>query len=141
MAIGQAEITPPVSVGQTLMVETQEVQQGRVKIMRMDFVFDRLIAEFVRQAVAKTALDAATRAPRGKPKVIVIAPVVLVVDGRTPEFSGPDDQGFIKQTALFQIGDQARNREIALRRQLRVPFLDLRMLIPESKVELNESHA
>ena len=53
--IGQAEISAGVVESQSFVVQTEQVQNGRVPIMDVDGVFDRLIAEIVSRTVAGTS--------------------------------------------------------------------------------------
>src|SRR5256885_976252 len=76
-ALGQGEtlaITPPcnisepitpavVEVSQLLVVHTQQVKHGRVKVVDADAVFHGLVADFVRLAVTHTAFDTRARHP------------------------------------------------------------------------------
>ena len=45
--VGQAEVAAAETVGQALVVQSHQVQNGRVEIVDVDFVFGGVPAEFV----------------------------------------------------------------------------------------------
>ena len=51
MNIGQAEIAAGVAVGESLVVEAEQVQDRGVQVVDVDLVLDRVEAEFVGGAV------------------------------------------------------------------------------------------
>ena len=75
---------PPVHVGesvvpaleaesQTLVIDAEDVQQGRVQIVDVHGVFDHVVGEFVGLSERKAGLDACARKPPGKAAAVVIA--------------------------------------------------------------------
>lgn len=52
MHVGEAEITAGVAVGEALVVNAEEVQDGGVDVVNIDGSFDRKVAEVVELAVA-----------------------------------------------------------------------------------------
>ena len=51
MHIGQPEVAARVAIGQSLMIEAEQVQDGRLQIVDVDLLLDRLKAELVGRAV------------------------------------------------------------------------------------------
>ena len=78
----------------------------------MDGVFYNVIAKVVSGAVDGAGLDAAAGHPHGVGfGVVVAAPGateggIAFHHGGAAEFSAPDDEGFIKEAALFEVGDE-----------------------------------
>src|SRR5258708_3845861 len=67
------------------------------------------VAELVGFAVRSTALDSGTGHEVGESFGIVIASIAALADRLAAELSAPDDEGFVEQTALLQVGQQGRN--------------------------------
>lgn len=63
MDVGQAVVSAGVAVGEMLVVEAQQVQDGRVKVMNVDAVSSDGDSEFVR----RTMHDSAFRSSTGQP--------------------------------------------------------------------------
>ena len=61
--LGQTKISSIESIGQFRVVDAHLMQNGRVDIVGVDSVFDRLVTEFIRRSVLSPALEAATREP------------------------------------------------------------------------------
>ena len=63
-------------VGQTLVVDAQERQDGGVEVMDVNRVGDDVVAERVGLAVGQARLDSASRCPDGEAAGMVIAAIV-----------------------------------------------------------------
>ena len=57
--IGQTEITTIVIVGETLMVDAEQVKDGSVQVVEMDPIDGRFVADLIRLAVADATFHAA----------------------------------------------------------------------------------
>ena len=57
--VGEAEVAAGVAVGEFFVVEAEEVKDGGVEVVDVDFVLDGGEPEFVGGAVSATAFDAA----------------------------------------------------------------------------------
>src|SRR5438034_2922458 len=75
--ISQAEVPAGVAEGEFLVVETEQPEDRRVKVMDVNFVFDGLKPEFIRRTVNIPASHAAARQPHAKAVMIMIATVNL----------------------------------------------------------------
>ena len=73
MHIGQAKITTTVTIRQLLVIDAHQVQNRRVQIMDVNFVFRRVPAEFVRRAVNVAATDSAAGEEHGEAVMVVVA--------------------------------------------------------------------
>src|SRR5688572_1684739 len=74
------------------------------------------------------------------PAITGIFDIALHISGAA-EFATPDDQGFLEQSALFEIEDERGARLIdilALERQM---LRELSVLIPAAMIELDETNA
>ena len=104
---GQALIQAAVVVGQLLVIQAHEVEDGCMQVADVVSVDDGLVAKFVGLTVARSGVDAAAGNPIGEALgVVVAASVAALIDRLSPEFASPDDEGFLKQTALFEVGQQ-----------------------------------
>ena len=104
---GQALVESAVVVGQLFVIQAHEVEDGGMQVADVVSVDDGLVAKFVGLTVARSGVDAAAGHPIGEALgVVVAASVAALIDRLSPEFASPDDEGFLKQTALFEVGQQ-----------------------------------
>src|SRR5437763_690927 len=61
--VGEAEVAALEAIGQLGVVEAQEVEEGRVQVVDVDLVLDRLEAEVVAGTQGDAGLDAAAGEP------------------------------------------------------------------------------
>ena len=98
----QALVEPAVVVNQFFVIQAHEVENGGVQVADVVTVDDGFVAEFVSFAVVGPGFDAGPGHPIGKSLGVVVASAVAALVYRLPaEFAAPDDEGFLKQTALF----------------------------------------
>jgi len=62
---------------QFCVIEAEQLQQGRMEIMDVDRIFDRLESKIIGRAVNISATDAATRQPHRETVMIMIATIDL----------------------------------------------------------------
>ena len=72
MDIGEAVITPTITVGECRVIETHEMQDRCMEIVHVDSIFHGRQAEFIRGTIAHTWLDTSAGHPDGKTVMIVI---------------------------------------------------------------------
>src|SRR5260370_13568170 len=73
--VGKAVIAALEAVGQLLVVQAEQVQNGRLEVMDVDRILDDVIAQLVSCAEGQAALDAAAGQPHGEGvRVVVAAP-------------------------------------------------------------------
>ncbi len=87
------------------MVKAEEVEDGCVKIVNVDLVVCGTEADGVCGAVCHSAFDAAACEYDGIAPGVVITAFALFAHGHTTELATPDDEGIIKEAALFEIAD------------------------------------
>src|SRR5947199_6439205 len=98
----------------------------------MHAIHDSAITEIISSAVDMAALDPAASQPNAKAPVVVITSQTCGAgarlgqfDGRrAPELAAAEDQPLVEQASLLQIGQQGRNRLVALLSQLAMILLD-----------------
>ena len=103
MHIGKAKIPTLKTKGQSLVVQSQQMQDRGVKIMDMNLVLDNMKAKIIGLSERDSRLDTAARQANGKCVWMMIAPVAMVtIDHRCPaKFTTPDNQGVIEQSAIL----------------------------------------
>ena len=94
------------------MVDAELVENGGIEVADADFVFDDVVGVFVGFAVGDAAFDAAAGHPGGEAFRMVVAAVLVALEGaltigRAAEFSGEDDEGVVEHAALFEVVDEA----------------------------------
>src|SRR5262249_10566390 len=91
--VGQAEVAAVKAVGQFLVVQAKQVQNGRVQIVDADAVGFGLEADLVSGPVERSALDAAASQPNGEGVRVVVAAGAALLNNRQPaELAAPDYQ-------------------------------------------------
>jgi len=100
-----------VVVGEAFVIEAEEVEDGGVEVVDGDGVFFGFGAEVVRGAVGVGFFDAGSSEEAGEGvRVVIAARAISLEEGHAAEFGGPDDQGVIEHTALFEISDEGPGR-------------------------------
>ena len=84
--VGETHVTAAESNGETLVVDSEQVQHVGVKIVDGHFVFDDTISILVRRAVNGSALTSTTRHPQAEPLRVVVSTIALC-KGCATEFS------------------------------------------------------
>src|ERR1043166_4560641 len=102
MDVGETEIAAGVAISQLLVIESEQMKDGRMKIMNVNRVFDHIHAQLVGRAINRAALDSATGEQHREGRVMMIAPgfglilaiLVLAIFGvrRPAKFTAPDHQ-------------------------------------------------
>ena len=147
MDVGEAEVAALELEGELLVVEAEQVQQGRVQVVDVGLVLDAVEAEFVGLAVGDAGADAAAGEPHGEGVDVVVAAglVAVFAHRRAAEFAAPDDQGLLEQAAGLEVADEAGAGLVNLVHDLRKIVLEglalAAMAVPVGVVELDEAHA
>jgi hypothetical protein len=119
MDIGQTIVSTSMMESQLGMVEPQQVKNRRMEIMHMNPIHLRSQAMFIRGTVNVATLDPTPCQPAGKGPGVMLPPQSFggIIEGGTPKFGGPDDQGFLQHPARFQILQKTCDRPVDLLRQ------------------------
>lgn len=98
MNVRQAVVAALEFVGQFSVIDTQQVQQRRMQVMDVDFVFSYVVANFVCRSDRLSGLDATTRHPhRERFHMVVSAHQVARFALRRPtKLAAPDDDGTVE---------------------------------------------
>ena len=99
--VGEAIVAPAVPVRQSLVIEAHDVQDRRVQVVDVDFVFDGVPAKFIGGPVDASAAHASAGHPHGKPKGMVLAAVGPFGGRGASEFAAPEDERVFQQPADF----------------------------------------
>src|SRR5439155_24308353 len=112
-------------------------------------IFDGMIAEDVGGGEGDARFGAATGQPKSERMLIVVAAeplgaVALLVHGRAPELTAPDDQRAFEQATPLQVLDEGRDRLIGLPAALDQAVADIvahavAVLIPAPLVQLHKA--
>ena len=130
MDVGQAEVATAVAVGQTFVVQPEEVQDGRVQVVDVHLVFRGVVAVVVGGSVAEPALYAAAGHPHGEAFRVVVSPIAILGSGRAAEFSSPDYKRVVQHAARFQVLQQTGHRLVDLSTIALETKLHVAVLIP-----------
>ena len=74
MYIGEAVISPLITVGEAFMVDPHQVLNGRVKVMHVDGILGDVVAPIVGLTVGNAAFHTTTGQPDGKTTWMVVSP-------------------------------------------------------------------
>src|ERR1043166_4084999 len=100
--VRQAEIPALEAVGELLVIETEQVQNGRVQVVDVYSVFSDVKTEFVGFTDGHSGFDAAAGQPHGKSLRMMIAAQFAAKVGvgfdhrRAPELAAPDNERLIQ---------------------------------------------
>ena len=125
----------------------EQVQDRRVQVVDINFVFHDFVTVIIGGTVNHSALHASAGEPEGKAEGIMIAAVGALGEGRAPEFSRPQDQCLVQQTARLQVTEQAGDGLVHGAGIVFMTRLQTAMLIPAVGAagcragEFNEPHA
>jgi hypothetical protein len=105
--IGQTKVASLEAVGEFRVVESEEVQESRVEVVDVDFVFDDVEAEFIGFTHGYSGFKAAAGHPHGKSLRMMIAAEFATGVGiafdhrRTSKFAAPQYERVVEKAALF----------------------------------------
>lgn len=104
--VGQTKATAVVLISESLVLETEQVENRGVDVIDMNLVDGGRIAYFIRLTVADASFDSSAGHPEREAVGIVIATGRLAGLGnwQAAEFSAPDDERLVQQTPLLQVG-------------------------------------
>ncbi len=140
---GEFHIESLVSVGEALVIDTEEVEHGGVEVTDVDDIVDRVVAEFVGCAVGGAGLDAAAGEPHGEAFDMVVAAFAafFLGHGSAAEFSAPDDECVVEEAALFEVGEEGPGGFIGEWAADVHIFDEVAVVVPSAVVEVDEADA
>ena len=126
---------------QAAVVQSQLVQQGRVKIRDVVAIFDGVEPDFV----GRPMHDSSANTPAGHPDResirMMISSIGSFGTGSASEFCGPDDDGFVEQSTLFQVLQQGSDGLIDGGAASGVILFELGVSVPAIVVDLHKAHS
>src|SRR5262249_27248964 len=125
------------------------LQDRRVEMFHVEWVFNRFASQLVRDSHAGAALYSSACHPHGKSVSIVVAPCTGGVfgGGLTAKFSAPYDERRVQEPPLLQVVNEAGDWLVCLARMERVVLNEVAMGVPvcvvmiSAAVDLDEPHA
>ncbi len=112
--VSKPEVSAGITVSQLLVVNSQQVHDGGVQVVKMHWLVPSVVTVIVSATKLHSRLYAATCHEHGKAVWVVVAPV-FALRGRCPaKLTAPKDKRVIEQTALLQVRNQACHRFIHL---------------------------
>ena len=97
MHVGEAELTALIPVRESLVINTEQVQDGCLPIVNVDGVFDDIIAEIIRLTVGDAGFHAAANHPGavGRTEMITAVPIffgdIALDKNGAAEFTGENN--------------------------------------------------
>ena len=96
--VRQSEVTSGITMSQAFVIQTHQVQHGRMQIMQMHASFDCFVAEFIRCTMLEPAPDAASGKPHRVTVGVVVTAVEILLGGIrcASEFAAPQEKRTVK---------------------------------------------
>ena len=108
--VGEAEVAPGVFVGEFLVIETEEVEDGGVEVVHVDPSGNGGVAHLVGASMGVSGFGAASGQPGGEAARVVVTSVLSLRKRRAPELATPPDQSVFEQPPLFEILEESGHR-------------------------------
>src|SRR5690348_5123357 len=142
--IRQTELAALKTVGQLLVINAQNVQDCCLQVVDVDTAFGNIESEIVRAAMHVSGPYASTRHPKGENPAVMVAAVGRgfrrsLRIGRAPEFTTPDDECILEQSALFQIENQSSRGLIRIAGEGRQFLGQAGVVVPSTVVKLDKA--
>ena len=157
--VGEAVLAALEFIGELGVVDAELVKESRVKVVDVDgllvvfggvgfdgcaVLVDEGVAEVIGLSEGGAWLDAAAGSPEGETSRVVVTTIVfagklaLAVRGSS-EFSAPDDEGVIEETAHFEVLDEGGGGLVGVVALAGKLFGKGEVLIPAHVVKLHEA--
>src|SRR5688500_7061459 len=90
------------------MIQTQQVQYGRVEIIHVHRVLRYVVSKIIGFTIADTGFDPTAGHPNGVTLRMMITPIVIYAEVSlaivcSSEFTTPDNKRLIQQASLLQV--------------------------------------
>ena len=116
MNVGQTKVASLKSIGQSSVIETQQMQQRRIQVMDMHWVGYDIESKVIRLAVNISSFESAPSKPHAEAAIVMIASIISSLNHRrSTELATPNDQRVIKKPTLLQVLNQCSARAIRVR--------------------------
>src|SRR5712692_2564994 len=117
-------------VGETFMIQAEQMQHGRVEISYRDRILDGAVAKLVRSAICHAAAGSSAGDPDAECILVMVAPVRALRHWGAAELAGPEDQGVIQQAAPLQIGQKSGGGLVCLLGNTAMAFFVILVGVP-----------
>lgn len=144
--VGEPKATALVAVGQSFMVDSEDVQQGGLEIVNVHRVLCHVVAEVVGGTVTRSWLDPGPGHPESKTARMMIPAIVGLGELSlgvicSSKLTAPDDQSIFEQATVLKIVDQCCRGLIGFFGLSFYGGGETAVLVPSLVVELNELNA
>ena len=134
MDIGKAKVTAIESIGQSLMIDSTEVQNRGMKVVKMTRILHRPITERIGFAEMNPASHSTAGEPRGEGvRIMVTTPASLGIGG-SPKFTTTHHQGGIQQTTFLEGGHECCDSLIRLQGKLAMVGCNIGVSVPTLRI-------
>ena len=96
------------------VVDSHQVQNGRMQVVAIGLVGGGLVAELVAGAEAGAALDAGAGQPGHEGAAVVVAAGAALGERHSAELGRPDHQRVVEEAARLQVAEQGGDRPVHL---------------------------
>ena len=101
MNIGKTKVSSLIFVGEALVIDTEKVKNGCVKIVNMDRILSNVVTVVVRRSVGGSRLAPSASHPHRETAPVMVPPEVAGIESpltvtRATKFATPDDKGIIQ---------------------------------------------
>ncbi len=141
MDVGQSLVTTTVTEGETLVIETELMQDRGVEVVDRQRRLGDGVAELVGRPEGETAAEAAAGEEEGVAVDVVVATGRLANLGRVgrpAHLAGPEHDRLVQQSAPLQVHDQGRDRLVGDQGVLSVVLLQVAVLVPGGVVGVGQ---
>ena len=144
--VGQSKVASLITVGQLLMINSEQMKNGGLQVMHVDGVLHDVHAIVIGLSIAEPGLYSATGQPVSEAIRVMITPVTgtrqfpLAIN-RTPKFTTPDHQGVFKHATLLEVGEERSGWLIGVLALATDVGGGSPMSIPTPMEKLDEAHA
>ena len=143
--IGQAVAAALEFVGESFVIDSQQVQERGVEVVDVQAIAGDVVAEFVGLAVHDAGLHAAAGHPNAEAAGMMIAAEIrlnlALAIIRASKLAAPDNKRVVEQATAFQIFDECRGGLIGFAAESWDRTGQAAVMIPILVIELNKPHA
>ena len=136
---GELDIESLERLGESIVVDSKEMQHRGMQIVDADDVINAVVAQFVRRTINGAALDSTTRHPDAERIDVVIASGALR-HGSPAELATPHDERIFQQSEAFEVFHERGAGQIAIAGRLREVGFEVAVVIPAPMIKLHKSH-
>ncbi len=134
MDIGKAKVTAIESIGQSLMIDSTEVQNRGMKVVKMTRILHRPITKRIGFAIMNTTSHSTPDEPSGEGVRIMVTTPASLGSGGSPKLATTHHQGGIQQTTLLEVGQECCDSLIGLQGKLAMVGCNIGVSVPTLRI-------